>query len=930
MRQAYFVCLFLLATTIVHAQQSVSLRGVVADTSGNMLPFASIKIKSGTDSLFTQTKKTGLFTVSAIKSGIIEVEVSMVGFSIFLKKIETKAGDTTINIGHISLVPEGNELDNVVVTGVTPVKVMEDTVQYAVSAFKVREGAPAEDVIKKLPGITVDKDGNISSQGKAVSRIRVNGKDFFGGDVQTATQNLPADILDNIQIIEDYGDQANLTGIKNGEPETIININIKKDKNRGKFGNASLSAGTKNRYVAGLMANIFQDERQYSFLGSMNNTNTNTFNFNGGGRGGGARGGNVGSASRAGGEGNGLTNAQSAGLNYRDKWGDKISVYGSYSFSARSTETESTSQSEEINPKNIRFTNSIRSSQQKSQNHRVTFNMEYKIDSFNFLKLTPYLSYSNSNSSNVGWSEITQQKYYTRNNSKSSNKSWAPNAGGAVMFNHVFRKKGRNFNVNASIDYSDNGQDNATRNNYRNIRNNDSSYIPPSIVDTIQQQMADINNQNTRSSVRVSYTEPLGNSKTELLELSYEWNQSSTGNKRYIYDVDTLTGESRINSTQSNNFDYQFVTNRIGLNLKGNHSKYNYVVGFISQPSVLKGQSIGKGINTRYTNMNWIPTARFVYNLGKSHSLTASYSGTSKEPNFLQLQPVADSTNLNNIVTGNPNLLAEFNNNFNLRYNKADRVSGRSFFSSLGYEQTNNKIVNSRVNNASGTGRTTTYLNTHGFYRVSGNGSFTQPFSNRKYTATVNLAASYNNNISYTDNQRNKGRNWNIRPGAMFRLDLENIVDLNFNAGFTYYKTTTQYATFTNKSEAKTLQYGLSGKNYFFKDYTLGYDVAKTVNYGFSSGVASNPLIINLYAEYRFLKGKMATIKLQGYDLLNENTGITRSINATTITDSRNIRLARYFMLSFNMRLQKFGAGTKSGGQGRRDRAPMNPASDMF
>ncbi|RYZ24704.1 MAG: hypothetical protein EOO10_20130 [Chitinophagaceae bacterium] len=304
-------------------------------------------------------------------------------------------------------------------------------------------------------------------------------------------------------------------------------------------------------------------------------------------------------------------------------------------------------------------------------------------------------------------------------------------------------------------------------------------------------------------------------------------------------------------------------------------------------------------------NVNWIPTARFVYNFARSNSLTATLDGAAREPNFFQLQPVADSSNLNNIVVGNPNLRNEFTNTFALRYNKFDSKAGTSLFVNLSYNQTSDKIVSNRFNNLTGTGRTTSYLNTDGFQGYNGNASYTRPFSNRKYTASINMNASYDNNISFTDNQKNHGSNWNLRPGASFRLDLDEVVDLTLRGDYTTYRTTTRYATSTTTTKAQSLNIGLNGKNYF-GDLTIGYDYSKLINYGFSSRVNSNPSILNVYAEYRMLKGKMLTLRMQGFDLFNNNTGITRTVNETTITDSRTVRLARYFLFSANIRLAKF------------------------
>jgi len=281
----------------------------------------------------------------------------------------------------------------------------------------------------------------------------------------------------------------------------------------------------------------------------------------------------------------------------------------------------------------------------------------------------------------------------------------------------------------------------------------------------------------------------------------------------------------------------------------------------------------------------------------------------------MQLQPVADSSNLNNIIVGNPNLANEFTTTYRLRYNKFDGKSGNSLFINLSHDRTNNKIVSSRINNASGTGRTTTYQNTDGFSGYDGNASYNKPFSNRKYVVGINFAASYDNNISFTDGRRNKGSNWNLRPGTSFRLDLENKVDVTLRANYTAYQTTTR-DTSVITIKAQTLNYGIDGKNYF-GDLTIGYDFSKLLNYGFSKSVNSNPSILNVYAEYRMLKGKMLTLRLQGFDLFNKNTGVVRTVNENTITDTRSNRLGRYFLLSANIRMAKFNGGNRRGGMRR-------------
>ncbi|MDQ6610689.1 MAG: outer membrane beta-barrel family protein, partial [Bacteroidota bacterium] len=844
------------------------------------------------------------------------------GLQSYTQSYNRAAGNAVFQIKPIIMSPSVGQMEGIVIKSVVPVLVKEDTLQYDASAYKVRDGAPVEDVIKKLPGVTVDKDGNIEAQGKKVSRVRVNGKDFFGGDVQTATQNLPANIIDNIQVIDDYGDQANISGVKSGDPEKIININIQKNKNKGTFGNATGGIGNEGRFLASAFANNFLDERQVSFLGAVNNTNANTFNFNGGGRGGGARGANLGSEGRAGAGGAGITLSQSGGFNFRNKWGPKLSVYGSYSFSARSSDIESSTFSQDFNPLNIRVTQRESKNHNSSFNHRGTWNMEYAMDSANYFKVSPYVSYSSSDNDGRSRSEVSRTHYYTLNNNYTVTNSHSPNAGSSLLYNHKFKSRGRNLSANVSIDYSNSNQDRYTNNTYHNV---DTGFATIGVKDTLQIQNSTNRNTNTRTSVHLSYIEPLNAGNTSFLEFNYDWNRSATQSIKDVFDFFDSSGKSsRYNFVQSNHYDYQFITNRAGVSLKGHKEKYNYSVGLQSQPSTLTGTSIGKGFSTSYHNINWIPSARFVYNFSKNNSLTTTVDGTAREPGFLQLQPVADSSNLNNIVVGNPNLRNEFTNNISIRYNKYNYKVGSSLFVNLSYDRTSNKIVSNRFNNITGTGRTTSYLNTDGFYGYNGNASFTQPFHNRKYTAGLSMGASFDNNISYTDGQRNMGKNWNLRPGASFRLDLEDIADVALKADYTSYQTSTHYSNNSSTTSAQTLNLGINGKNYF-GDFTFGYDFSKVINYGFYQSVAANPAILNLYTEYRLMKEKMMTVKLEGFDLLNQNTGIVRTVNETTVSDSRTVRLARYFLLTVNIRLAKFaGSGRIKREDGQRENRQKN------
>ncbi|HEY1021400.1 MAG TPA: carboxypeptidase-like regulatory domain-containing protein, partial [Flavisolibacter sp.] len=506
MRKGWLFCLLLLTLAkTVSGQQGFSVRGTVTDTAGQALQGVTITLIQGKDSVLSISNVKGTFSFSSVRTDSFTLRATYTGLQPFHKSFERQEEAGTFLVPPIQLSPAGGEMDAIVIKSVRPVTIKEDTVQFDAAAYKVREGAVVEEVVKKLPGVTVDKDGNIEAQGKKVARLKVNGKDFFGGDVQTALQNLPADVIQNIQIIDDYGEGANLTGIKNGEPEKVININTQPNKNRGNFGNATIAGGNEGRYAANVFGNHFNDEKQISFLAAINNTNANLFNFNSGGRGGGARGANLGNASRGGG-GAGITLSKSIGANFRDKWGEKLSVNGSYSFSSRNTGLNSSSFSQDINPQNIRNTERESKSENHSANHRITLNLEYSPDSVNYIKVSPYFSYSQSANEANSRSAISRKGFFTLNNNLSNTSSHSPNGGGTIFYLHRFGKRGRNFSTHFSVDFSDQTNDRFSNGTYHNI---DSTASPVLINDTLQIQSIATIGKNSRTNLRMSYTEPL-------------------------------------------------------------------------------------------------------------------------------------------------------------------------------------------------------------------------------------------------------------------------------------------------------------------------------------------------------------------------------------------------------------------------------------
>ncbi|HAL80835.1 MAG TPA: hypothetical protein DCO83_00240 [Mucilaginibacter sp.] len=468
-------------------------------------------------------------------------------------------------------------LNQVTIVGVVPIRLTEDTVEYKASAYKVRENAPVEDLIKKLPGVDVDVNGNITTQGKQVTKVRINGKDFMGGDVQSATKNLPADVVENIQMIDDYGDQANLTGVKTGEPDKIMNITIRKDKNYGYFGQGTIGDGEDalpqsqgipdaNRYIGSVNAFKFNGDQQIAVLGSINNTNVNTFSFNSaGGSGGGGFGGGGGRGNAArGGQNNGslitsqngITDAHSLGANFRDQWGKYLSVYGSYSFSDNTVSTTTINDQRNTNPVNPSEQKQNSIDKIENINHRFTWNMEYKPDTINYLKITPTFSYAGSNTNDYETDNLTRSvpppTIYTVLTDANSH---APAYGFTALYNHRFPKR-HNLSINVTLN-------SAAGSSYQNPVYNYTSGTPTAPLD----QMISTYSRTISYGTSLSYLLPIG--KLSYLEFTYALNYSTTNNNKQDNALfDSQSFAFRIDSALSNQYNYTFTTNKAGINYR--------------------------------------------------------------------------------------------------------------------------------------------------------------------------------------------------------------------------------------------------------------------------------------------------------------------------------------------------------------------------
>ena len=898
-----FFLLSLISLT-AFSQSNYEVSGTVRDSSGLSVIAATVKLRSAKDSLFTRTNADGAFSFKGVKSGQFTLSITSLGFQSALRKYMYNEGEGNLALGVINLKNSSKQLNEVVISGTPTVTVKEDTLEFRAADYKLKEDAQVEDLLRKLPGVEVDKDGNVKAQGKAVTRVRVNGKDFFGGDVKTATQQLPANLIDKVQLIDDYGDQANFTGVKEGDPEKILNIQIRPDKNNGYFTQGRIGQGNEGRYQGNISANMFNKTQQISVQGNLNNTNTSLFNFNGGG--GGARvqlgGGGGGGGARiqiGGGGGNaggdGLTRVASVGLNYRDEWSKKLTSYGNYSYANRNNEVLRTTQQQNINTSGFLLNNQNSTSNTSSINHRFNWNLEYKIDSVNYLKVTPYFNLGQSNGTSASTFAFLQDgtSLISSGNNGGISSSETPNFGADALFNHRFGKRGRTASVTLSLSKNNTTQENDAINQTTPVG------VPIAVY---QRQVVSNNNTNTTTRSGISYIEPL--SRTESLEFNWNFSLADYQNGRTTLGTNTPGGVLAIVASQSNDYTYSFMTNRLGMNYRVTQKKYNYSLGLGVQPSLLSGTSVSNQTSYRRTALNIIPVLRYSYNFSKTKEFNASYNGRNNEPSFNQLQPVTDVSNPQFPVVGNPNLKAEFSHNINIRYNNFNFEKGDVWFTNFSVNLTENKIVSNSVF-LPGNKIETRYLNTNGFYSVNGFYTWSKPFAERKYTLSINGFANYSNNINFVDDQKNIGKNLIISQGASFQLNPAQWIELNPGVNYTANKNTYSISAQQN-TKVSTWNLTFNGKAYIRKTWILGADFTKALNKGYTSGFAVNPFIMNTYLEKQFLKNKAASLRFQIFDVYNENTSISRSVTANSINDTRSNRLARYAMLTFSLKLQKF------------------------
>lgn len=923
------LCLFLVA--LVSKAQSGQVKGQLTDsTATHPLADAIVSLLNGKDSSLASTAftdKKGSFNFTGIATGSYRVYITYLGYQPVIKSVNVTAEQPVVDMGSIHLKGKGINLNVVeIVQEAPPVVVKKDTLEFNADAFKTRENAVVEDLIKKLPGVTVDKDGVITAQGETVKRVLVDGKPFFGDDPKLATKNLPAEVIDKIQVIDRKSDQAQFTGIDDGNIEKTINITIKKDKKKGVFGKASAGYGTDDRYAINANANAFRDNRQLSFLGSGNNVNNmgftqqDVFNFSSSNNGGGGSNGRSGGGGRGAAQstisslgGNSTTGIQTnwnAGFNYNQDFSSKLKINGSYFINDVKTENKNQSARQTFTPNDSTYYyNSTSGSVNESKNNRLNMRIEYEIDSFHSLIVTPTLSYTNGNSQSTSYyQQLDKYKVASIDGSNlNSSTASSPNFGGSALYRQKFRKKGRTLSANFTFGYNT-----TDRKNYFKTADN---YIATDTTDAYTKsydRKTDANNLGRNYGATFTYTEPI--MKDRFLEANYSYSNNYSSSRNLTYDANEAGKYENLNDSLSNIFENTFEQHQAGVNIRTNKLKYDYTIGMNVRFNTLLNDNVSRNTHIEQHTVNYFPSATFNYNFEQGRRLRFRYNGSTSQPTISQLQPLPDLTNSLYVQQGNPDLKPAFTHNVQLGYNAFNRSSFKGIFANLNASLNSNQIVNANRIDTSGK-QYTKPINASGVYSVSGNMVNTIPIKNHVTSLNINTNLSYKRDASYTgldvdfaDLKKYYTKNFSWTEGLTFNYFYKELFDVSTSGSVQY--SAARYDILPGNN-TNYFNYALSVD--FNVNLPLGFqigsDMTYTLNAGRAPGYNVNYTLLNGYVSKFVGKNKQGQFKLYGYDLLKQNISISRTTGENYIQDTQNMVLQRYFMISFTYFLRKFGAG---------------------
>lgn len=923
--------LMILFSPMAFAQQSgVNVTGsVVEQGSDTPIEQATVRLLNVKDSAMVRgvvSARNGSFTLKNVKKGSYLLHITFIGYDPLYQPLQITGKKNPVNVGKLELSDGAIELGEAVVIGKAPeVTVRNDTVEYNADSYKVTEGSVLEDLLKKMPGVEVDSEGKITVNGKEVKKVMVDGKEFFSDDPKVASKNLPAKMIDKLQVLDKKSDMAQMTGFDDGEEETVINLTVKPGMKQGWFGNAYGGYGSKDRYEGNAMVNRFVNNDQITFMGGANNTNNMGFSdlastmFSGMGGGGGRRGGF--------GAGSGITSSGNAGLNFSKEFKpDKLTLGGNTRYSHSDNDARSKSDRQNILPgDSSSYDNSEAMSRTKSDNFGVDFRLEWKLDTMTQLIFCPSFSFSHSMNDNFSDATTLDNERDTVNTNKSSNYSESNgyNLNASIDFSRKLNNKGRVFSATLSGGNSDSYSDGMNRSDI--VYFNQTDALKNSIID----QRSRYDNKGFNYRAYVSWVEPIGHNN--FIQATYSISQRKQEALKNVYNQDADGIYNVLDSAYSQSYRNNFISQRASLSFKSQRAKFNYTIGLNLDPSYSSSENfVGDTTLSKITRkvVNLSPMAQFNYMFDKRTNLRIMYNGRTSQPSMTQLQPVADISDPTNITIGNPDLNPRYTNNVFIRFQQFTPEKQRAFMIMANGSYIINDIVSYTSYNQETGVKTTTYKNVNGNYSGNVRMMLNTPLKNKKFSINSMTMASFANSNGYINEEKNTNRNLILseRGGIDFR---SSYLDLGVNGNIRYNATSNSLQKENNQN---TFNYGAGGYTtiYLPLNFKIESDVNWSTNSGYGDGFKQNEVLWNASASKSFLKNNQGTLRFKIYDILQQRSNISRSITASYIQDSEYNTLGSYFMVHFIYRFSIFKGGAsasdvKTPGRSGRGRGPMGP-----
>jgi len=921
--------------------------GVVKDETGQTVVGATILLTSKVDTIRAATNIDGIFVLHNVKQATFVVTVQSLGLMPHTQRY--LMNDLAKRIVLDPIVLKSQTLKEVTINGTPSIIYKIDTVQYKASDYKVRENATLDELLRHMEGMEVGSDGSLTHQGQAITKARLNGKDYAGGDVAQAIQNLPADIVDNVQIVNDYGDQAARTGIKDGDPTKVLNITTLANKSIGNIARITASGGNDDRYNERLFLQRINANQQISIIANLTNSvngvastgnvgGTATVGGGGGGNGGGNGGGGGGSTavSNSNGGTGGTTTSGGPSFNYRDQLSKTTQINGSYRYTLNDVFAINNSNGATFSKAGTTIDTISSTGHSKNHTQAVTFDYEFQPDSQNYVRIEPTFSY-NSAPTDKTETDIYRGLQNEDVNSHTTTTSTSPNYGVTATYQHLFKSDRRR---NISISYIlSNSNSNQSTNLNEHILYRGPTNTP--VLDSLVQRQTTNSQINKSDRVTLQYVEPLskiGAKTTQLLEFTeayiyrgYNTNQTTSNQN--------AAGRLSVIDSLSNIYNYSFTQGNFAADYRINTSKIQLSLGARAITTQLNGDNIAKNTSTRRNDFYFIPLMRFQYQWSSTEQLSVNYQGTPTEPSFSQLQPIPNVANPQFPIYGNPDLKPSFGHIITTRFN--DYIANSKFNFSLNSRTTfyqdqivaNTVVVQQPITRGGVTSQDviyqTHYLNANGAVNELITYNVAKQLNDRAYNLELNGTINYGHSLTYQDNSPYHQTSWEVNERFGPRLNPNTSIEIN---PYISYDDSRDFSTvpltaaaiaqgIKSSSDIKTTAMNLEGKFYLLKDRTFTFEYNFTKSY--ISGIPDynkNPFVVNAYLEKEFFARKNGILRISAFDIFDQNVFVNHQVTTTGYTNTQSNTLSRYVLVSFILNLQKFSGSPTRNGQPMRRR----------